>query len=227
MQYLKRPYNDGSDSSKAQFTTHNLVDRTKAKQKWWETHTSDWMPSVLQWKAIIVWDAIKEMFKPPSTVAVLKEACLTQPEPVGGSRKYTSFVFTSFSELFVPAVNMATILMLLRDFAHFHRASNKTKIWAGVVASSHDSGEAIPRCISMIDQTRDCSSHKKCQKKDKVVSTMPGPLENTHPLQSKNYPQVLSINISLYERYTNPLFVPFEDPYCDKVSNNTIHHTWY
>ena len=93
------------------------------------------------------------------------------------------------------------------------------------LASGHDSGEAIPGCIGMIEQTRDSSSHKKRQKKDKVVSTTPGPLENAHPLQSKNYPQVLSINISLYERYTNPLFVPFEDPYCDKVSNNTIHHT--
>ena len=225
MQYLKRPYNDGSDSSEAQFTTRDPVDRTKAKQKWWETHASDWMPSVLQWKAIVVRDAIKEMFKPPSAVAVLEEARLTQPEPVGGPHKYTSFVFTSFSELFVPAANMATISMLLRDFAHFRRASDKTKIRAGVVASGHDSGEAIPGCIGMIEQTRDSSSHKKRQKKDKVVSTTPGPLENAHPLQSKNYPQVLSINISLYERYTNPLFVPFEDPYCDKVSNNTIHHT--
>ena len=132
MQYLKRPYNDGSDSSEAQFTTRDPVDRTKAKQKWWETHASDWMPSVLQWKAIVVRDAIKEMFKPPSAVAVLEEARLTQPEPVGGPRKYTSFVFTSFSELFVPAANMATISMLLRDFAHFRRASDKTKIRAGV-----------------------------------------------------------------------------------------------
>ena len=225
MQYLKWPYNDGSDSSEAQFTTCDSVDGTKVKQKWWETHVSDWMPSVLQWKAIIVQDAIKEMFKPPSIVTVLEEAHLTQPEPVGGPHKYTSFMFTSFSELFVTAANMATISMLLRDFTHFCHASDKTKIWAGVVASGHDSREAIPRCIGMIDQTRDSLSHKKCQKKGKVMSTMPGPLENTHPLQSKNYPQVLSINISLYKWYMNPLFVPFEDPYCNKVSNNTIHHT--